>query len=179
MNRILYRFGNAILKLLGWNADAFDPKHPWVSLEPFMGEEEHWELTDYWCNDNASPNVYAICFNDDGSNAWDAVLLMCFPDEPQGVAIPVKKNDAGQAEANFKQEAYFDPKKGVGPYWVKIKGDSDVVRGLGLPMKQHTEYWTVWRKVKGSVAPPEPSVNGMTRQELAGWLKKWAAELEG
>jgi hypothetical protein len=63
---------------------------------------------------------------------------------------------SGYAEFDQSGDSSFDPKKGQsGPYKIYIAG-GDVVKGLGLPVRQHVQYLLTFEQV-----PPPPALDGL------------------
>lgn len=122
----------------------------WISIVPFTGDTSkgYWKVTDAEYFDPGNTNVYAMAYNQDGTPAMNGKAVQT----NGGVTmLPFHLNDQGQAEASFNMtsDSSFDPNKGqVGPYSIAMFGNTDVVKGIGLPLRQHvslrvTFQWTV------------------------------------
>lgn len=153
---------------------------------------DHWALTDAWFGDSSgkfepsdgSTNVRVIAFKDGRPAAGALVHLF----SPSWDITEVTKMDAvsGNAMATFVlgPGENFDPNKGERGYdSVKMDGESDIVDGIGLPLKQHVQTWLVYEHRKGNGLPapeptpdPQPSGDGISREQWNAWFDKIRAE---
>jgi hypothetical protein len=160
--------------------NELDPKHPWLSAERYVPTPAEmaqgytvYVLTDLWVNDDASGNCFGLAFNADGTPDDSAVFVEHWPDGTK--EYPVHRNSAGQAEASFVM-TNFDPKNGPGAYSSWFKGNSDKLKGAGLPLNHHAETWGVWTKRTVSpVAPPPPPTPPPAGNGCLALLLQWAA----
>ena len=53
-----------------------------------------------------------------------------------------------------------------GPYWVKVKGVSDVFFGMGLPFKHHVSFVAVYQRMVYGEIDPEPTGDLDARLEM-------------
>lgn len=166
---------------------TIDPLSPWVTIQSARTDTDHWELTHYRYlppelagND---VNVYisvadehGFILDTGGQPMMDVAKKFFLPIFPQ-VGITVMQHNGGDTllrtksdpaklgEVDFNQsgDSSFDPFKGkVGPYRVSIKAQglpSDMVVGMGLPLKRHAVYSLGFQRVKaGIIISPPPTV---------------------
>lgn len=96
--------------------------------------------------------ISARLMDEDESNGRHAIYFSTDSDEPVIVQVgwPFKiwprYDDMITIEVHpgetrdFPIFANFDPEKEVGPYWIKIEGDSDLLYGIGLPYNRLVSF---------------------------------------
>lgn len=141
--------------------DTSAPYPKWVAaFVEYIGVEHE-------CN-NGSTNVYVRTETPEGAYAQNVIVWQDWTDDraaettkPQG-EIDYCGEPYG---ASFFQsgDSSFSPERGEhGPYafYVQDKSVSDVVQGLGLPLKRHVQYKIVFRlkyKADEDDDPPSPA----------------------
>jgi len=136
----------------------------WITIERYVGDKPYWKLIDFWYHAEGDPdndgttNVYILAWNADNTPALNAHAV-----QMNGgiVLLPFKTNASGQAQADFPQskDSIFYPSRGEkGPYSVQMQGNSDVVKGMGLPVARHVQYWLLYQWTENSnPLPPAPT----------------------
>jgi hypothetical protein len=147
----------------------------WITITNFTGTGTFWKLTELWYRPTGDPdndgttNVRLIAYHKDGKPAFEAKAVQ----RNGGTTIlNFEKNGSGQAQASFNMsgDSNFNPSRGeVGPYSASVQGRSDIVAGMGLPLKQHEQYWLIYNEAENK--PPETLEQAV--QNVAVTNKPW------
>ncbi len=157
-------------------AAAIDPRASWVSVDT-SAPAPKWALADFVYKDeresNGNPLIYVTVLNEDGAPASGAMVWQGWPDG-RAPAPTI----SGACNFFMSGDSSFAPDRGEhGPYFVFVGSESksDIVRGLGLPLKRHVNYYLTFRRT--SAAPPPPP-NGDLKQLVADALRAAAEYIE-
>ena len=138
----------------------------WVTIER-APDFPKWEaeVVEYYpvdapCN-NGSVNTYVRVENEKGDYLSGIKVYQDWGDDRASELMKpiVQANDFCDDKygATFfmSGDSSFDPAKGQsGPYSFYVDGNSDVVKGLGLPLKRHVQYAITWRYKSEPTPPP-------------------------
>ncbi len=160
-------------------AAAIDPRASWVRVQT-ENNYPKWECLEVKYNDPSEAqgdrNIYVTVLEADGTpSIGTKVWLNTGVPEDRGSQVT-----KGNGQCDFQQtgDSSFDPNRGErGPYVVFVGSESksDIVRGLGLPLKRHVNYYLTFRRT--SAAPPPPP-NGDLKQLVADALRAAAEYIE-
>ena len=90
-------------------------------------------------------NMYYTVLDQDGHPVSGQRVWQEWPDD----RAPAQTIEDGTANFGMTGDSSFDPKRNErGPYRAYVDGPSDVVDGLGLPLRQHVVYEMTWRWTK-------------------------------
>lgn len=146
----------------------------WISIDraPLYPKWEivEWAFHDGDDCDNESVNCYFAAFVG-GKGVSGKKVLFATPDE--SAPLTLQHGQVGYCyDAQGKEIKYgvavpmsgdssFNPAKGQsGPYSAYMEGNSDKIRGMGLPLKQHVQYTVVWEWRTDGDVPPVPVPTG-------------------
>lgn len=145
----------------------------WVTVERYAGNAPgYWKIIDTNYDDSGGDvNVYAFTFDEKGQPALNSIAIQKNGGSTQ---LKFELNALGQAQASFNQtgDSSFDPGKGeVGPYSIAMFGASDVMHGMGLPLKRHVSYratfqWTLTTAPPSGGGIDEATARAIVRDEL-------------
>lgn len=94
-------------------------------------------------------NMYYTVLDQDGRPVPGQRVWQDWGDE----RAPAQTDQDGNANFGMTGDSSFDPKRNErGPYLAYVDGPSDVVEGLGLPLRQHVVYEMTWRWTKKGAA---------------------------
>lgn len=136
-----------------------DPRVTWLKVDPAVNYP-CWKITDVaYADENQSGgnvNIYVSVLDENGSPAFGAKVYFNTTDG-QNPATQTVIN--GVTDFPQSGDSSFDPARGEsGPYTIRILGggDSDVIEGMGLPLRRHVTYQIRFKKVLSPVTPPPP-----------------------
>lgn len=153
-----------------------DSRAGWVIVDTSVPAPK-WALVDFVYKDeresNGNPLIYVTVLNEDGSPASGVTVWQGWPDG-RAPAPTI----SGACNFFMSGDSSFAPDRGErGPYFIEVESEnqSDVVEGLGLPLKRHVNYYLTFRRVKTD--------NGGQRDEdiralIAGALRAAAEFIE-
>lgn len=192
--------GNA--RIVATSAEI-DPRAYWLSVRPNTALPRYAiQSVAYFADgdqgNNGSTNIYVTVVDERGAPISGVRVWQCWPDDcAAGIT------QAGAVNFYMSGDSSFAPDRGeTGPYWLRMDEPSEWLRGLGIPLKRHVQYYvtivrisavpitstptatatssatpTVIVTVTPTPAPP-PSSDALTKTGLAWWLRRWADELE-
>lgn len=139
---------------------------PWISIKEspafpkWQAVKVEYFATDDPCN-NGGTNTYLRTEDLNGTYQRNVKVFQAWPDDrtsKQTTPIEQANTYCGQkygADFFMSGDSSFDWAKGqVGPYSFYVEGASDIVQGLGLPLKRHVQYTIVFRLVDKPTPPP-------------------------
>lgn len=133
-----------------------------------------WELLDVQYLDpqqaQGNVNIYVTLLDSDGTPA-QGITVYLDTGVPADRTWQITKS-GGTSDFPQTADSSFDPSRGErGPYNVYIGGlSSDIVTGMGLPLKQHVVYLLKFKKIIAPPVTPSPSITpipgGLTEDDI-------------
>lgn len=111
---------------------------------------------------NGSTNIYIKTLDKNGAYQEGIKVYQAFPSD----VAEARTRKFG--ELDFNGEAFgvafpmsgdssFAPDRGEhGPYWCYAQTPSDIVRGMGVPLRRHVQFLLVYQWVDQTPPPPPP-----------------------
>ncbi len=149
---------------------SIDPRASWTSVQT-ENKYPKWECLEVKYNDPSEAqnnrNIYVTLLESDGTPA-NGVKVWLDTGVPEDRSFQVTKN-GGACDFPQTEDSNFAPSRGErGPYQVYVDSlPSDVVSGMGLPLKQHVRYFLKFKRNDGNVVPTPPPSGKLTDVELA------------
>lgn len=151
------------------------PVPEWITIDPYKGTARYyWKAINRIYFDPGNTVVYAYQEKEDGSPSTNGQ-----PTQKNGGITPLRvEMKDGRAVSTFQMtgDSSFDPQRNErGPYSLYMFGESDVVTGIGLPLKQHVELHVTFRWTLNDAPPPVTPPDGnhyVTEMELPGLVRQ-------
>jgi hypothetical protein len=129
---------------------------PWVTVERCQAVP-HWQLVSLnYRDENASGGNHNIYYTVLDENGIVVSGINCWQGWPDGETFEVAQ--AGQANIGIWGGPFYPDRGEVGPYfaWIGNRAQSDIVRGMGLPVNRHVCYDLTFKRVTSIPDPIDP-----------------------
>ncbi len=150
----------------------FDPRLTELGIKVTETPNAKWKVTAVrYQNDQESGGKHHILFFPRDASNKPAPGVACVVDWPgRDDPQPFKAISDANGEANFPMYANLNPELKNGPYFAYLEAESasDIVRGMGLPVKHHVNFLITFAPAT-AVAPPAQNID----QALIAEAKKY------
>lgn len=141
---------------------TLDPRATWVTVDRAPEGKPRWRLVQFAYQDERESggrhNCYVTTLDANGAPQSGVRVWQKWPDAAQNETAKITQG--GACDFGIYGGPFYPDRGERGAYWFYVAdpGQSDIVRGVGLPVNRHVCYYLTFRWMPaGAPIPPSPT----------------------